>query len=390
MKKIKIMGVNLAVLPVPEVYQIIGHFLLSRRARQIVTPNPEILLEAEHNDEYAYALNGANLAVPDGFGLSIAGWVKGARLSRVPGSDLVPYIIKKGGELGLRQAAISWRGGLSSAEQIKAVLNKMAPGSRVRIFELERGEDLPVEYFDFDPQVVLVSLGAPWQDILAARLRDEGRSLRLVMGVGGSFDFLTGLAKRSPRILRSIGLEWLWRLVRYPRARTKRVLRAVIVFPLHFIIRDFINKYFYRPNVVGFIYDRQGRVLLLNSNKEPRDFWKLPQGGIEAGESPQQAVLREMSEELGVTNFKLHACYRHVFKYRWPKHYDLGGYKGQQQSLCLLEYLGQPDDIKLSAENKDYKWVPMDRLLQEADPVTKMAYTKFRDLFHNYSQKIKQ
>jgi len=55
-----------------------------------------------------------------------------------------------------------------------------------------------------------------------------------------------------------------------------------------------------------------------------------------------------------------------------------------------LEYLGQPDDIKLSAENKDYKWVPMDRLLQEADPVTKMAYTKFRDLFHNYSQKIKQ
>ena len=387
MRKIKLMGVNLAVMTRQEIYQIVDHFLLTRRARQIVTPNPEFLLAAEHNEEFANVLNGANLAIPDGFGLVLAGLAKGVRLSRVAGSDLVPYIISKAGEQGLRLAVINWRGGLSQPDQIKAVVNKLALGSRLRIFELERGADLPSEYYAFDPQVVFIALGAPWQDLLAARLRNEGRSLRLVMGVGGSFDFLTGQTKRAPRLFRRLGLEWLYRLLRYPRARTRRVASAVIAFPLRFIIRDFVKKFLYRPNVVGFIYNQEGQVLLVNSNKETRDFWKLPQGGIEPGEKPEQAVLREMSEELGVSNLKLRTCYRHVFKYRWPKYYDLGGYKGQQQSLCLLEYSGSPQDIVLSEENKAYKWVPVERLLDEADPVTKIAYAKFRQIFYAASGK---
>ncbi len=56
-------------------------------------------------------------------------------------------------------------------------------------------------------------------------------SVKLAVGVGGAFDFITGRIKRAPKLMRSIGLEWLWRLFCQPW-RIKRVFRAIIKFPL--------------------------------------------------------------------------------------------------------------------------------------------------------------
>lgn len=55
------------------------------------------------------------------------------------------------------------------------------------------------------------------------------------MGVGGSFDYLTGKLRRAPRWMRTIGLEWLWRLILQPR-RFRRIWNAVIVFPMKMIL----------------------------------------------------------------------------------------------------------------------------------------------------------
>ena len=52
------------------------------------------------------------------------------------------------------------------------------------------------------------------------------------MGVGGSFDFLTGKIARAPFWMRQFGLEWLWRFVQEPKYRVKRIFKAVIVFPI--------------------------------------------------------------------------------------------------------------------------------------------------------------
>ena len=54
--------------------------------------------------------------------------------------------------------------------------------------------------------------------------------IKLAMGVGGAFDFIAGQIPRAPKILRIIGLEWLWRLIQEPR-RVKRIFKAVVVFP---------------------------------------------------------------------------------------------------------------------------------------------------------------
>jgi N-acetylglucosaminyldiphosphoundecaprenol N-acetyl-beta-D-mannosaminyltransferase len=54
--------------------------------------------------------------------------------------------------------------------------------------------------------------------------------MRLAMGVGGAFDFLTGRIPRAPKAIRTLGLEWLWRLYQQPK-RFRRIWNAVIVFP---------------------------------------------------------------------------------------------------------------------------------------------------------------
>ncbi|MFA7377895.1 MAG: WecB/TagA/CpsF family glycosyltransferase, partial [Patescibacteria group bacterium] len=55
------------------------------------------------------------------------------------------------------------------------------------------------------------------------------KDVNLALGVGGTFDFITGKKRRAPRLFRYLGLEWLWRLIIQPK-RIKRIWRATVVF----------------------------------------------------------------------------------------------------------------------------------------------------------------
>ncbi|TRZ77530.1 glycosyltransferase, partial [bacterium] len=65
-------------------------------------------------------------------------------------------------------------------------------------------------------------------------------SVKVAMGVGGSFDFLAGNIARAPKWMQRIGIEWLWRLGRQPR-RGKRIFRAVVVFSLS-VLKDKLTQ----------------------------------------------------------------------------------------------------------------------------------------------------
>ncbi len=75
------------------------------------------------------------------------------------------------------------------------------------------------------PDVVLVAFGMPKQERWIARNLTRLPSVRIAVGVGGSLDYLAGVAKAPPAIVHAVGLEWLWRLAREPqRWRRQRVL----------------------------------------------------------------------------------------------------------------------------------------------------------------------
>jgi N-acetylglucosaminyldiphosphoundecaprenol N-acetyl-beta-D-mannosaminyltransferase len=85
-----------------------------------------------------------------------------------------------------------------------------------------------------DCSILFCNFGAPAQEKFLNSQKNG--NIRLAMGVGGSFDFMTGKIKRAPYWMQLLGLEWLFRLIQEPRYRLLRIIRAVIIFPLLVII----------------------------------------------------------------------------------------------------------------------------------------------------------
>ncbi len=376
-KRISILGVPCDILTKTELKKRLIDIVLYRRRRQIVTPNPEFLLLAQDNPEFMTVLREASLAIPDGIGLKFASWLKGVNLRRFTGATIVKGLLQFAASKQLRVAIINREPGISTNEEIITALKTNYPQLVVHIQAVSK--ELPKPLIDsllkFKPDILFVALGIPEQDTIIPGLLKKLPSLRLGMGVGGSFDYITKKLLRAPRFFQMIGMEWLWRLLVQP-SRWKRIWKAVVVFPL-IVIKWELRRFYYRPNVVGFIINQFDEVLILNARGKG-DYWGLPQGGTERGESITSAVQREVTEETGLTNLNVIASFNNVYSYTFRKPYTHWGYKGQRQSLCFLRYTGPKNAIRTNPfEHKAYRWVKISDLVTKTSPVHKKQYETF-------------
>jgi N-acetylglucosaminyldiphosphoundecaprenol N-acetyl-beta-D-mannosaminyltransferase len=123
--------------------------------------------------------------------------------------------------------------GLSNFEEIKTAILEKYPTLEITGANLDKN-DTEYEILNTKYKILICNFGAPYQEKFIASL--VGVRPRLAIGVGGSFDFLTGKIRRAPRIMQTIGLEWLWRFFQEPRYRFKRIFNAVIIFPIKLIL----------------------------------------------------------------------------------------------------------------------------------------------------------
>ncbi len=387
-KTIRILGIKIDKLTVKEILEKIEGFLLSNSQYYIVTLNSEMALEAQKDEEYFYILNDADLSVVDGSGLKFAGLATGNNFKRVPGADLTKKILRIAENKKLKIAVLNWSRGLSVKENIERALAEKYPDLKFIVENIERDlvdfaktENL-ARLQKFEPNILFITLGAPYQEKFIYHNLSKIPSAKLALGVGGSFDFISGKLRRAPLIFQKLGIEWFWRLIMQPW-RWRRIYNAVIIFPYKFIKWRFINRFFYRKNVVGFIFNDQNQVLIVSRAGE-RDYWGLPQGGVDSEESDDDAILREMKEETNIDNIDILRKFENIYKYKWPKGYTHSGYKGQRQTLYILKFNGENNEIKLSPwELKDWKWVEIDKLISEADEVHKKAYQIFLEKFRS-------
>ena len=180
----------------------------------IVTVNSEFVMLAQEDAEFKKILNGADLAIADGTGLKLAG-VKNV----VPGRMVVEALIRK----GYRMFYLGGRGGVARAMSQK--YGGAYDNGEVDIKNPQRNDEIVAKINKFKPDILLVAYGAPWQEkwLFANR---SSLMVKVGMGVGGAFDYLTGRATLPPEWINKIGLEWLWRLVREPW-RWKRQLNLI-------------------------------------------------------------------------------------------------------------------------------------------------------------------
>ena len=242
-----IFGVRLDELgSVEQLRGVATGFLDGDRAFRIFTPNPEILLHAREDSGYADILRSADLALPDGTGVAIVQTLRSGRsVRRWPGVEIAALLLRLAAERG---ETVAFVGGTPEVAERSAARWRALPGLKVVTAGAgatigedglaypadrpENGEDEIAEAIrSAAPTIVLVGLGAPKQERWIERHADAFPSVRIMIGVGGAFDMWAGSKRRAPRALRTLGLEWLWRLALEPR-RLPRILRATVVFPV--------------------------------------------------------------------------------------------------------------------------------------------------------------
>lgn len=139
----------------------------------------------------------------------------------------------------------------------------------------------------------------------------------------------------------------------------------------------------YRPNVASVIINKDNKILW--AKRVDEDNWQFPQGGIQKGETPEQAMYREVYEEVGLkkNSFEIMGRSADWLKYDVPekfvKTYWQGRYKGQKQIWFLLKFIGSDDLINLNLheppEFDDWKWENFWHPLQDVVDFKKEVYS---------------
>jgi N-acetylglucosaminyldiphosphoundecaprenol N-acetyl-beta-D-mannosaminyltransferase len=209
--KIYLLGVGFTNASEREVLEFINTGLEKKEKKYyIVTPNPELLVIANDNKDYKRVLNNAKLALADGVGVTIATRLMGKSLKqRITGVDLVESMCKYFAE---KPVIVSFLGaGPGVAENAADCLRKKYTGLNIGWFSQEYDEDLEKKKTD----ILFVAFGSPKQELWISN-NFEKINAKVIVGVGGAFDFISNKVPRAPLLLRKLGLEWLFRLIIQP------------------------------------------------------------------------------------------------------------------------------------------------------------------------------
>lgn len=213
-----------------ETLSLIDGFVNAKTPHQVATVNPEFIMAAQKNREFRQVLNSADLRVPDGIGLVWLGKLR----QRVSGADLVIALAKKhysmfllGATEGVAQKAaetLEKLGAKIVGSESGGVVDNLKQFSREILEQIKKSK----------PDILLVGFGAPKQDLFITEYK-EYLNVPVSIGVGGTFDYLAEKISRAPHWMQSIGLEWLWRLIREPK-RWNRIITATVRFPIAYFI----------------------------------------------------------------------------------------------------------------------------------------------------------
>ena len=124
-----------------------------------------------------------------------------------------------------------------------------------------------------------------------------------------------------------------------------------------------------RNGVGVIVLNKENKIFVAKRIDNPKNFWQMPQGGVDKGESFLTAAYRELEEETSITNVELIKEFEGTLTYELPEHLLgiiwKGKYKGQKQKWFLMRFLGNDKDINIQTnkpEFLDWKWINLDQL----------------------------
>ena len=153
----------------------------------------------------------------------------------------------------------------------------------------------------------------------------------------------------------------------------------------------------YRKGVGAVLFDKRGRVLVARRLDTPGEAWQLPQGGVDAHESPRSAVRRELAEEIGTDRARIVGECRRLLAYDLPPALAArswgGRYRGQKQKWFALRFTGRDSDIRLDADAHPefgaWKWARLEDLPGLAVAFKRPVYRALVKEFRRFAKPVK-
>lgn len=215
----------------------VDHALQGCNTRQLATINAQFCVLAQKHRRFRECIGEADYICADGMPVVwTCNLFSGEYVPRITGIDLIDKLCRRGAAQGLR---VFFLGGRPGAANITAeILSERYPGLQIA------GTNCPEYGFErrpaclkavlehiarAKPQLIFVSMGAPRQELF---IHQHIRALKvpLAVGIGGSFDILSGMISRAPRWMQQSGLEWAFRLSQEPQRLWRRYLIGNLEF----------------------------------------------------------------------------------------------------------------------------------------------------------------
>ncbi len=245
--RIKLFQVGIDQVDNQETIQRIEEFIVSKKPHQIVTPDTLAVLRARKDPEYQAILKSADLVTPDGAGILWAATTLNYPLpERVTGIDIIHNTCRLAAEKGYSLYLLGSYPGVASAAALN--LSKKYPGIKIAgthhgYFSCEDRENcgdvkngnnekskeeeekIIAEIKENKPDILLVGMGVPKQEKWIDK-NLKSLNIPVCMGVGGSFDVLSGRIPRAPLWMQRHGMEWIYRSIKQPN----RAFRTLALF----------------------------------------------------------------------------------------------------------------------------------------------------------------
>lgn len=258
MKTVEILGVNFAKIDLQKTIRKIKHWVEKGGRYQLMTLNPEYLVRIEEDQLLKGVVERADLVVADASGIILASWliyirsrIGRQRLSfkeRITGGELVEALARLAVQEGWKIGLIGGGPGIAdkALAQLRTLTKEVANSStseecsahhprcsfgdsnlkgfadrgpvNVKRQTKEEWRRIKQLLLKERPQILFTSFGfhgPVWIEKTLKALQSRGKSL-IAIEVGGVFNYLAGITPQPPKILRKVGLEWLWRLVTEP------------------------------------------------------------------------------------------------------------------------------------------------------------------------------
>lgn len=231
--RIQVGGVAVDNFSEEETLEAIDGMMEAPGAHFMAVVNAGKIAAAATDSELKKVLAGADLVTADGMSVVWASKLLGRPLKgRVTGIDMLGRLVERAASRGL---SVYFLG--SKEESVKGTVQRFRTdyrelriaGYRDGYFDVSQSPAVAEEIQRSRADLLFVAMGSPAQEKwIAANLMQTGA--RFALGVGGSFDHISGNARRAPRWMQEAGLEWLYRLSREPRRLWRRYLIGNSVF----------------------------------------------------------------------------------------------------------------------------------------------------------------